>query len=121
MIFTRESDAALASLVKQLDALIAQHADQRLAALVNFIGSDIEALQVEAKQFARKHDVQHVALAVPIDHENGPPAFEIGGDAATTVMIYRNQTVATTHGLAADGLTKAKIRQIVADTSKVLD
>jgi hypothetical protein len=121
MIFARKSDADLASLVKQLDALLVQHANQKLASFVNFIGPDSEALQAEAKKFGREHEVKHVALVVPIDHEHGPPGFQISPATATTVMIYRDATVAATHGLAADGLTKAKIRQILTDASKVLD
>lgn len=121
MIFARESDAGLAGLVKQLDALAIKHAGQKLAAFVNFIGPDSETLQADAKNFARKHQIEHVAVVVPVDHKNGPAAFQVSPDAATTVMIYRNQQVTAAHGVAAGGLTEAKIRQIIADTTKMLE
>ena len=121
MIFARESDAGLAGLVKQLDALLPRHAGQKLAAFVNFIGTDSAALQADAKKFGSQHQVKNVALVVPVDYEHGPPGFKISPDAATTVMIYRGQKVTAVRSLPTGGLTKTNIRQIIADTAKMLE
>ena len=85
MIFARKSDAALASLVKQLDALVEKHADKKLSAFVNFVGDDRDALEAEAKQFAADHKIANLPIVVPIEFTNGPENFGIHPDAEVTV------------------------------------
>ena len=121
MIFARESDAALARLVKQIDAMVAKHADAEMAAFVNFIGDDREKLQARVKKFASKNNVKNVALVVPVENENGPPNFKINADAGTTVMMYRGLEVKANRAIPAGNLNKKAIRAILNDTAKILE
>lgn len=121
MVFTRKPDAALASLVKQLDKTLADNSNQKLAAFVNFLGSDREALDAEVKKFGEENKVENVALVVPKDNENGPANMKVSENAETTVVIYRGLTVKANHAIAEGGLNNKVIREIVADTATILD
>ena len=67
MIFARKSDAALASLVKRLDEMVAKHSDKKLSAFVNLIGADGEKLQEAAKEFAADNKVANIPVVVPVE------------------------------------------------------
>ncbi len=121
MVFARKTNDALASLVKQIENVIKENMDQKVASFVNILGEDEQATRKAARRFAEEHDVSDVAIVVPRDHENGPPSFKISPDAEVTVMLYRNTTVKANHSTGPDGLTDKRIAAIVADTAKILE
>ncbi len=120
MIFTRKPDAALASLVKQLDEKVAKHRDQQLAVFANFIGEDPDQLERAATLFGAENQVANIPLVVPVQHADGPQDLRINPEAQLTVLIYRDQKVVTNHAIGSEGLSKKRIAQILADTDKVL-
>ncbi len=120
MVFARKADTSLASLVKELDKTVAKNADQKLSSFVNLIGSSQEELKATAKQFAAKNQVENVALVVPHENENGPSEFNISPAAETTVTIYRNGKVVASHAVGPGGLDSKEIKEIIADTGKIL-
>ena len=126
MVFTRSTDDNLASLVKQIDVLVAEHADDeegeanRLASFINFLGPEAKAIEEEATEFASSHDLENVALAVPIDCKNGPEIFSINPDAETTVMIYKDVTVKATHAVGSGELDDSTVATILQDVHKIL-
>ncbi|MEX0611153.1 MAG: hypothetical protein WD229_03440 [Pirellulales bacterium] len=119
MVFTRRTDAALASLVKQLDELVAKHEEQQLRVFVNLIGEDREALEAEAKKFGAKHKVANVPIVVPVEHENGPDNFGINPDAAVTVTLYSGLKVNSSH--AFDKFKKDDAKTVLADVPALLE
>ncbi len=121
MIFARKSDGHLASLVKQLDKALAEHSGQKLAAFVNFLGDDADALTAGAEVLAKEHEIENVALVVPTDQPNGPEDYGISPDAELTVMLYRGRDVKVNHVLAKDGLNDETLKLILADLPKILD
>lgn len=121
MIFARKSDGHLASLVKKLDEALAEHSGQKLAAFVNFLGDDADALTTAAKELAKEHEIANVALVVPADQPNGPEDYAISPDAELTVMLYRRMEVKANHVLPEDGLTEETEKAILEDLSKILD
>jgi len=121
MVFARKADDKLAKLVKELDKEVAEHADEKLGSFVNLIGKDASALKKTAKEFAEKNKVDHVALVVPQDHENGPTSYNVSPDAEVTVIIYNKGKVAANHAFASGKLDAKAIAAIVADTDKMLN
>lgn len=120
MIFARKSSPALASLVKQLDAQLAAHEDQKLVAFVNFLGDDAAALEQQAAKLGADEAIERVALVVPADHANGPPGLEISPDAEVTVVLYRHTTVEANHAYAAGEFQASSVQQILEDLPKIL-
>jgi hypothetical protein len=120
MIFARKNDAALASLVKEIDKVVAANKDKKMASFVNFLGTDADELKAAAKKFAEENKIENVALVVPLDHEKGPQEVKLHDDASVTVMLYSGLKVKANHALKDGGLSKAAIGKIVDDTSKIL-
>ena len=120
MIFTRKIDDGLASLVKKLDAVVADNQDKEMAALVNFVGQDAEALQEAAAEFGKRHKISNAALVVPNEHENGPKHYGIPAKTSLAVILYCGKKVKVLHALAEGQLDKDRIAAIVADTDKIL-
>ncbi|HUY32838.1 MAG TPA: hypothetical protein VMV69_08660 [Pirellulales bacterium] len=121
MIFARKSDAALASLVKQVDALVAKHADKKLSSFVNLLGEDRDTLEADAKQFAADHKIANVPIVVPIEFTNGPDNFGIDEKAEVTVMLYSGMKVKANHAFAAGKLDKKGVAAVVADVPKLFE
>jgi hypothetical protein len=120
MIFARESDDDLASLVKKFEEVVADNEDKKFAVLVNFIGGEIEALKSAAADFASTHKITNAAVVVPNDQPNGPKAYGIPTDARTSVFLYKGKKVEASHVLPAGELNADRITAIVADTGKIL-
>lgn len=120
MIFARKSDAALAGLVKQLDAAVAEHADKKLQAFVNLVGEDRDALEAAATAFAADNEISAVPIVVPVEYENGPANFGINPDAEVSVMLYTGLKVKVNYAFAADELNEEAVEAILADLSKIL-
>jgi hypothetical protein len=112
MIFARKSDAALASLVKRLDEMVAKHSDKKLSAFVNLIGADGEKLQEAAKEFAADNKVANIPVVVPVEAENGPADFGINPDAEVTVMLYTGLKVQANHAFRAGKFDKKSVAAI---------
>ena len=121
MIFARKSDGHLASLVKKLDEALSEHSGQKLAAFVNFLGEDADALTAAATELAKEHEIENVALVVPADQPNGPEDYQISPDAELTVMLYKGMNVKVNHVLPKDGLDEKAEKAILDDLSKILD
>ena len=121
MVFARTADDALASLVRQVDRIVVTNAEQKLASFVNFLGPDKGHLLVAAEEFGTQHDIQNVALVVPVDHENGPDNMKLHPNADVTVMLYKGAKVQASHAVARDRLDEARVAAIVADTAKILE
>lgn len=119
MVFAKDQDDNLASLVKQLDKLVADNEEKQLKAFVNFIGEDQEALEEQATKFAEPFKV--VPIVVPVEYELGPKDFNVSPDAGVTVMIYKGAKVEANHALAPGKLDEKAIEAIVKDTEKVLE
>ncbi len=120
MIFTRKIDDGLASLVKKLDTLVADNEEKGMAALVNFVGEDAEALQKAAAEFAQRHKISNAALVVPRENVDGPKLYGISAQTSLAVILYSGKKVKVLHTLADGQLDKDRIAAIVADTGKIL-
>lgn len=113
MVFARSADEKLAKFLKKLEEEIAEHADTKLSAFVNMIGTDEEALKKAAADFVAKHGITRVAFVVPTQAKDGPENLKIAPDADLTVVCYKEGTVKANHAFAAGGLSEEKIDAIV--------
>ena len=73
-----------------------------------------------ATEFGTTHKFQNVALAVPLDHENGPSPLNIDPEADTTVIVYKDQVIRATHSIGKGELDDSKVAAIVKDTTAML-
>jgi hypothetical protein len=105
----------LASLVKQLDKVVADNSDKKLAAVVNFIDLDED----EVAKFAEKNEIKNVALTIT-DQKNAD-RFNVSEDADLTVMHYAKKEVKANHAVGKGKLNAKTAKAIVDSTSKILE
>lgn len=117
-VFAKETSDALASLVKQLDKVVADNADNKAAAFVNIIGEDREKLEEAAKKFGAPYE--NVAVVVPVEFEAGPKDYGVNPEAGVTVLVYRGGKVMANHALAPGKLDDKAIKAIIEDAQKTL-
>jgi hypothetical protein len=121
MVFSRKSDAALASLVKQIDEQIAKNSGKKLSSFVNLLGEDREALEGKAKELAAESKPANVAIVVPVEFEDGPKDFGINPKAEVTVMLYNKLKVVSNHAFGPGEFDAKDVEAIVADVPKILE
>ena len=119
-IFARKITGDLASLVKQIDKVVADHQDEKMAAFLVLLSEDSDADERQLKQLAKKHGIAHVPLTI-FEGMTGPSAYKISKEAEVTVLLWREQTVKVNHAFAKGKLNKNAIKKIVADTKKILE
>jgi hypothetical protein len=117
MIFAREINDGLTSLVKKIDEATDKHSDCRMGSFVVFC-SDDEGLEKKLKDLADKEKFKHIVLT--IDNPSGPNKYEIAKDAEVTVVLYTQQKVKANYAFKKGELKEADINKIVSDVSKIL-
>jgi hypothetical protein len=121
MVFARSADETFAKFLKKLEGELEEHADEKLTAFVNMIGTDAESLKQAAADFAAKHDFKRIAFVVPEEVENGPEDFKIAPDADLTVVCYKGGTVKANHAVAKGGLNDDMIDAMVEASCNLVD
>jgi hypothetical protein len=121
MIFSRKSDAALASLVKKLDQAIDEHKDDKLKAFVNLLGDDRDKLESTAKKLVKDEKIKNIPVVVPVENEDGPANYGLNPDAGLTVLFYRGMEVKSNRAYGAKDFTKGEVSKLLEDLSKIVD
>ena len=119
-VFTRSLTDDLASLVKEIDTVVGKNKSQQAAAFLVLLTDDPDADEAKLKEFATKNGVKNIPLTL-FDGQAGPPGYKIAKDAEVTVMLWKRQSVKANHAFAQGGLNQDAVKQIVADTSKILN
>lgn len=119
-MFARRLTDDLASLVKQLDEVVAKNEESKMAAFVVLLSEDPEADEAKVEAFAEKHGIAKVPLTI-FDGVEGPPNYHLAKEADVTVLLWRKKKVQANHAFGKAGLTEKAIQQVVADTAKILD
>ena len=120
MIFTREIDDHLTSLVKKLDAEVAKANKEKknsTAAFIVFLTDDEDAGAKKLKELAEKENIKNVSLTV--DSVTGPPAYKVAKDAAVTVVFYKAHSVKANHAFKKGEFDSKAVASAVADLSKI--
>ncbi len=120
MVFSRKSDAALASLVKKLDQAIDKHADEKLKVFVNLLGDDRDKLEEQAEQLVADQKLKNIPVVVPVEFEEGPANYGLNPAADLTVLYYRGMKVKANRALGEDEFTKKRVDSLVEEISKIV-
>ena len=120
MIFSKKSDAALASLVKQLDKVIDQHKDEKLKAFVNLLGDDRDKLEAQAAKLVKDQKIKNIPVVVPVENEEGPANYGLNPEAGLTVLFYRSREVKSNRTYA-DDFSKDQVPKLLEDISKIVE
>jgi len=117
MIFAREINDGLTSLVKKLDEATDKHNDCRMGSFVVFCNDD-EGLRKQLEDLAKKEKLQRIVLT--IDNPAGPQRYKIAKDAEVTVVLYTKGKVKVNYAFKKGQMTDKDIEKIVSDVSQIL-
>jgi hypothetical protein len=117
-VFAREVTDELASLVKQLDTVVASN--KGAAGFVVLFSQDPDADEAKLKALAKKHGIKNLPLTI-YDGATGPPNYKISKDADVTVHAWGPRTKVTANrAFAKGGLNKESIAATAAAVDKAL-
>lgn len=119
-VFARELTDDLASLVKQLDAVVGKNEEKKMAGFVVLLSEDPDADEAKVQAFAEKHGIKNLPLTI-FDGVAGPPDYKLAKEADVTVHLWLKLEVKANHAFAKGGLTASAVKQVVADTTKILE
>jgi hypothetical protein len=117
MIFAREINDNLTSLVKKIDAETVKNSKKNMGSFIVFCTDD-ENLPAKAKEWAKTNGFKECILTV--DNPSGPEAYQVAKDAEVTVVLYRNQKVSSNHAFKKGELNDKAIDNIVSEIPKIL-
>jgi len=117
MIFAREPNAELTSLIKKLDACCAKNNSCKLGSFVVFC-SDSEGLEGKLKELAKDSKLKNVVLS--IDNPAGPEKYNVSKDADVTVVLYVKRTAKANFAFKKGAMTDKDVEAIMKAVPKIL-
>ncbi len=119
-VFTRSVNDQLAKMVKELDTVVGENQDKKMAAFVVVLAEDAEKIIPQLEEMAKKNGIKNVPLTI-FEGESGPADYNIAKDADLTVLMWNNSEVKSNTALAAGKLDAATSTKIVGETKKILE
>jgi hypothetical protein len=119
-VFTREINDQVKSLVQQIDAKVDGNKDKKMSAFVVLLTDDADAGAKQLEKLAAEAKIKNVPLTV-YDGKAGPGDYKISKDAGVTVMMWNKSRVQVNHAFAPGKLSGEDVKQVVGETSKILN
>jgi hypothetical protein len=116
-VFARETSEPLTSLVKSIDAEIANN--NNLKSFLVVLTDDGDKTAGTLKKMAADCRLKHVPLTL-VESPSGPPSYKIAEDADVTVMMWKGTEVKVNHAYKKGGLTEADVKSLVSELPKIL-
>jgi hypothetical protein len=118
MIFTRELNDAVTTLIRKLDPAVAANKDAKLGAVVVVLTADEGAAESKLATLAQTGGVRNVSLA--IETYTGPAKYNLAEDAEVTVLLYNRRKVIANHAFRKDELTPQAVETILGELPRLL-
>jgi len=118
MIFTREINDPLTSLVKKVDAAN-QEQGKKMGSFVVLL-SDDEGADKKLKGLAEKEKLDKTILTT-FAKQDGPEGYSINKDADVTVIMYVGKKVKSNHAYKKGEFKADTVETVLKDLPKILD
>ena len=118
-VFTREINAEVAALVKEIDASVGANKDKSMCAFVVLLTDDADAGAKELTKLAEDQKISNVPLTV-FDGTAGPEEYKIAKDAAVSVMLWSKSRVEANHAFADAKLSDEDVKKVTEDAKKIV-
>lgn len=119
-VFARDVNDNLAKLVVEVDKLVEQNKDKKMAAFVTVLAEDADKVAPKLEEIAKKNNIKNVPLTI-FDGESGPADYKIAKNADVTVMMWNKGEVKATIATEKGQLDAATIKKVVANSEKILN
>ncbi len=117
LVFAREMNKPLASLVTKLDAELAKRKSAKLRAVVVVLRED-DAAETSLKDLVTTHGVKNVDLAIMTPDR--AKEYKLAKDAAVTVLLYKRMKVEANHAFDKSTSNEKGVERILADVPKIV-
>ena len=118
-IFTRTDSGKVVDLIKELDSVVADNSDAKLASYVNLLGDDKTKLEASGKALVKSTGAKNIAMVIPTNHKEGPGNYKIPADAETVVILHKGGKVVATHTYKPNGMCGGCIKGSISETKKM--
>ena len=119
-IFTRDVNAEVVSLVKEIDSQVAANSDKKMASFVVVLTNDADQTEAKLADLAKKEGISKVPLTL-IEGDAGPKGYGISKDADTTVMMWVEGQVKVNQSFAKGKFDSKAVEALAAETKKILN
>jgi hypothetical protein len=119
-IFTRKVTEPVASLAKEVDATVGEHADKDLAGFFVLLTDDPVSQEEGLKKLAKDNGIRNLPLTT-FNDVGGPRNYKLTKDADVTVMMWVDGTLQVNEAFKAGDLSKEKIAALVKSSEKILN
>jgi hypothetical protein len=117
MIFARDTNEQLVTLISKLDAETVKNADKKMGSFAIFC-NDSEGLDGKLKDVAKSQKLKSFVLA--IDNPTGPEPYKIAKEADVTVVLYNKSKVIANYTFKKGELNAQSVEKIVAEVSNIV-
>jgi hypothetical protein len=118
IVFARSFSDPLGKLVAGLDELLRAYKASELRAWVTFLGEDPAVADPLVVEWAKRHAVRGVPLAVFADAV-GPPSYRLHRDADVTVLLSVKQKVVRNFAFRSGELSEERIAEVLKAVSEI--
>lgn len=119
-VFTRELNDKVEALVDELDGVVGDNGDKKMAAFVVLLSEDEDADAPKLTKLAEAKTIENTPLTI-FDGAAGPESYKIAKDASVSVMMWVKGEVKVSRAYEAGKLDDAAIKTVVGDTAKILE
>ena len=119
-IFTRDVNDQVVSLVKKVDAQVAENKDKKMASFLVVLTDNADETEAKLAEIAKKENIKHVPLTL-IEGATGPKGYGIAKDAETTVMMWVDSELKVNEAYAKGKFDKKAVETLAGETKKILD
>jgi hypothetical protein len=112
VVFARHLDDQLAKLVAGVDKLLADNKKAELRGWVTFLHEEQTAFDPQVVDWAKKHAIRNVPMAV-FEDPVGPPTYKLSSDADVTVILFTKHKVVNNFAFRNGELTDDRVAEVL--------
>jgi hypothetical protein len=120
VVFARHLDDPLAKLVSGMDKALVDNRKAELRGWVTFLNDDQVTFDPQVVEWAKKHAIRNVPLAV-FEDVAGPPTYKLSRDADVTVLLFTKHKVLSNFAFRNGELTDERIAEVLKAIPALLD
>lgn len=119
VIFAREVNDSVTSLVQQIDRQVTENADKKLSAFMVVVGDNTDEVKPTLQRVQVSQHIENTPLTV-FNEKAGPAGYGLSPQAQIQVMMWNNDGLKVNRPLGPH-LSKEEISEIVGQTSEILN
>ncbi|QDU73542.1 hypothetical protein Pan97_05170 [Bremerella volcania] len=119
VIFAREVNDSVTSLVQQIDRKVAENADKKLSAFMVVVGENTDEVKPTLQRVQVSQHIENTPLTV-FNEKEGPAGYGLDPKARIQVMMWNDDGLKVNKPLAPH-LSKEEISEVVNQTSEILN